>query len=63
MSSPSSKKRTASPAEDSMAPKRLRSETPLETVDNSLDDDEESENESVAMQSKAVEEFYPNVSK
>jgi hypothetical protein len=61
MSSPPSTKRTASPAEDSMAPKRLRSETFLETVDNNLDDDEELEDESVAMQSKAVEEFYPDV--
>jgi predicted component of type VI protein secretion system len=45
-----------------MAPKRLRSETSLGTVDNKLDDDEECENESVAMQSKTVEDFYPDVS-
>jgi hypothetical protein len=46
-----------------MVPKRLRSETPLETVDNNLDDDGESKNQSVAMQSTAVEDFYPDVSK
>jgi hypothetical protein len=62
MSSFSSKKRAASPAEDSTAPKRPRSNTSLEAEDNNSDD-QNSKTNPVAMQSEAVEEFYPEVRK
>jgi hypothetical protein len=62
MSSPPCKKRAASPSEENMAPKRRRSNTLVDADDKNVED-QEPENSHVAMQSKAVTEFYPEVSK
>ena len=61
MSSPSSRKRSASTSGIFPAPKRSHTTASDEMITNVADNDEESSISSVAMHSRAVAEFFPEV--